>query len=86
MSDGDYRYSRAAARSLLFSWLDGWMPYGQKRRAESAWDRLPADARVTLAAHRDGVVADWDAEAAAVDVFAAALRAADRAQARRRAA
>ena len=74
----DYRYSRAAARSLLFSFLDDpAMPYGPRRRFSRAWKMLTSDERAILRRHKTRSITGWAAETAAVDGLCAALRLAD---------
>ena len=74
----DYRYSRAAARSFLFSFLQDQIPvYGLRKRFMRAWKLLSSDDRALLRRHQHGFRGDWELEAAAVDRLVAALRASD---------
>jgi hypothetical protein len=78
VSAEDYRYSRAAARSHLFSWLArGPMPYGASKRFSRAWRLLSAGDKTTLRRHQHRSVTDWTAEEAAVDRLRDALRLTD---------
>lgn len=75
-ADREYRYSRAAARSLLFSYLAGWLPPRHRRRFRTAFRLLTEHERSILHQHR-ARVHDWDLEEAAVDRLRGALRTVD---------
>jgi CRISPR/Cas system endoribonuclease Cas6 (RAMP superfamily) len=82
----DYRYSRAAARSLLFSWLERQIPNRPRRRFERAWGLLGHRQRELLRQHKQGqlTLTDWREEEKAVDALAKALRVVDDAYKARR--
>lgn len=74
----DYRYSRACARSFLFSFLNDSIPvYGMRKRFMRAWKLLDSADRALLRGHQHGFRGDWGAERAAVDRLVGALRLAD---------
>lgn len=75
--EDDYLYSRAAARSALFSYQQSILPFGLRRRFERAWKLLTTSERATLRDHGTRSVTDWDQEAAAVDRLRDLLRQVD---------